>query len=103
MGDLSVDTAVQPLGDGRYRAKLSRDWEIWGPMGGYVAAIALRAAGAAASLARPARFFCHYLSVARFETIDIDVTSIRRGRSAETLRVSLSQGEKAVMEATVCV
>src|SRR4051812_35156453 len=101
MGDFGEQTAVESLGDGKYRGQLSRDWEIWGPMGGYVAAIALRAAGAAASLPRPASFFCHYLSVAKFETIDIDVTSIRRGRSAETLRVSLSQGEKAVMEATV--
>ena len=28
------------------RRRLSADWEIWGPMGGYVAACALRAAGA---------------------------------------------------------
>ena len=46
MGDLAADTAVEPLGDGRYRASVSRDWEIWGPMGGYIASIALRAAGA---------------------------------------------------------
>ena len=44
MGDLAVDRAVEPIGDGRYRAMVSQDWEIWGPMGGYVASIALRAA-----------------------------------------------------------
>ncbi len=42
MGDLARDTAVQG-GAGSYGAVLSRDWEIWGPMGGYVAAVALRA------------------------------------------------------------
>ena len=47
MGDLAADTAVTEVGEGRYTARLSRDWEIWGPMGGYVAATALRAAGAA--------------------------------------------------------
>ena len=36
------DTAVDGT-DGSYRAVLSKDWEIWGPMGGYVAAVALRA------------------------------------------------------------
>ena len=41
MGDLAIDTAVEGS-DGRYRARLSRDWEIWGPNGGYLAAIALR-------------------------------------------------------------
>ena len=46
MGDLGVDTAVEALGDGRYRAHVSRDWEIWGPEGGYIASLALRAAGA---------------------------------------------------------
>ena len=45
MGDLDRDTAV--VGDGgRYTATLSDDWEIWGPNGGYIAAILLRAAGA---------------------------------------------------------
>src|SRR4029077_20273976 len=53
MGDLAVDTAVEGH-DGRYTARLSRDWEIWGPNGGYVAALALRAAGAPSRLAAPA-------------------------------------------------
>ena len=34
MGDLATDTAVRALGDGVFEATLSRDWEIWGPMGG---------------------------------------------------------------------
>ena len=45
MGDLRTDTEVAPLGDDRYEATLSDEWEIWGPMGGYVAACALRAGG----------------------------------------------------------
>ena len=44
MGDFDIDTRVEGSG-GRYRANISREWEIWGPNGGYVAAIALRAAG----------------------------------------------------------
>jgi hypothetical protein len=58
VGDLAVDTAIEGSGR-RYRAQLSRDWEIWGPNGGYLAVIALRAAGAHTSLRRPATFSCH--------------------------------------------
>ena len=71
MGDIEEQTAVEPVGEGRYTADVHRDWEIWGPCGGYVAAIALRAAGAESPLARPASFFCHYLSVAAFEPVDL--------------------------------
>ena len=73
MGDLAVDTAVRARGEGRYEATLSADWEIWGPMGGYVAAVALRAAGASTPELRPAAFSCHYLGVAQFDTVDIKV------------------------------
>ncbi len=43
MGDFEIDTRVEGE-KGRYKATLSRAWELWGPSGGYVAAIALRAA-----------------------------------------------------------
>jgi len=46
MGDLAADTAVVARGDRSLRSDVERGLEIWGPMGGYVAACALRAAGA---------------------------------------------------------
>ena len=101
MGSLATDTAVDRIGDGRYTAELSADWEIWGPMGGYVAAVALRAAGAESSFARPAAFSCHYLGVAAFDTVDIAVTALRSGRQAASHRVSITQGDRAILEALV--
>lgn len=101
MGDLAVDTAVERVGEGRFRARLSRDWEIWGPMGGYVAAVALRAAGAESPFDRPASFFCQYLGVAAFDVVDVAVTTLRRARTAVAQRVEVSQGDKPVLEATV--
>ena len=80
MGNLAEQTAVESLGEGRYQATLSQDWEIWGPMGGYLAAHALRAVGAATPHAHPAAFSCHYLGVARFEPIDILVEPRKEGR-----------------------
>jgi acyl-CoA thioesterase-2 len=101
MGDLGEDTAVEALGDGRYRATLSADWEIWGPMGGYIAAFALRAAGAATEHPHPAAFSCHYLGVARFEPIDLTVSVRRQGRAASSHRVEISQEGRPILDAMV--
>ncbi|MFI5215624.1 MAG: acyl-CoA thioesterase [Candidatus Limnocylindria bacterium] len=100
MGDFSLDTRVEGEG-GRYRATLSEDWRIWGPNGGYVAAIALRAAGAEARIPRPVAFAAHFISIARFEPVEIEVTAVQRGRRSESLRVSMRQGDRAVLEAIV--
>ena len=101
MGDLAQQTEVTPVPaetddadaaeSRRFTAMVHDDWEIWGPEGGYVAAIALRAAGAASPFARPASFFCHYLSVADFAPVDLVVTPLRSGRTVHSQRVEMSQ------------
>ena len=101
MGDIERQTAVEPAGDGRFTAMVHADWEIWGPCGGYVAALALRAAGAASHLARPASFFCHYLSVASFAPVDLVVTPLRSGRTVLAQRVAVSQEGRPVLDAMV--
>ena len=101
MGDLAADTAVERVADGRYTAVVHGDWEIWGPCGGYVSAIALRAAGAESPFARPASFFCHYLSVASFAPVDLVVTPLRSGRTVLAQRVEMSQGGRPVLDAMV--
>jgi acyl-CoA thioesterase-2 len=100
MGDFEVDTRLEG-GGGRYRARLSPDWEIWGPNGGYVAAIALRAAGLESSIPRPVSFAGHFLSAARFDEVDVTVQPVRVGRRAESWRVSLAQGGRTFFEALV--
>jgi acyl-CoA thioesterase II len=98
MGDLGADTAIEGS-DGRYRARLSRDWEIWGPNGGYLAVIALRAAGAHTPLRRPATFSCHFLGVADFDVVDLGVRTIRASRRAASIAVSMTQAGKPIIEA----
>lgn len=100
MGDFARDTAVEGA-DGRYRASISEEWGIWGPCGGYVAAIAFRAGGAASRFARPVSFSCHYLGLARFEPVDLDVEVVRSGRTTESLRVTMTQDGRPIMEAMV--
>jgi acyl-CoA thioesterase-2 len=108
MGDLAQQTAVTPLdepsttpGPRRFRALVHDDWEIWGPEGGYVAAIALRAAGVASPFARPASFFCHYLSVAAFAPVDLVVTPLRSGRTVLSQQVEMTQEGRPILQAMV--
>ena len=100
MGDFAIDTAVTG-GDGRYQAVASDSWEIWGPQGGYLAAIAIRAAGAESAFPRPASFYCHFVRAAQFGSIDIAVEALRTAKRAQSLRVTLSQGGSPVLEAFV--
>ncbi len=100
MGDLGIDTAVTG-GDGRYERKLSDEWEIWGPNGGYVASVALRAAGAHSRFDRPASIVGHFLGVAAFDTVDISVETLRAAKRAESIRVSIRQGDQAIFEGLV--
>jgi acyl-CoA thioesterase len=103
MGDLAVDTDVVGR-DGSYRARLSPDWEIWGPCGGYIAAVLLRAAAAHSALPRPATLACHFLGVATFDDVTLDVVSLRSTSRTESVRVSMRQGERPIAEAIVwCV
>jgi acyl-CoA thioesterase-2 len=99
VGDLAIDTAVEQLDEGRFRANLSEDWRVWGPNGGYLAVIALRAAGAVSAQPRPASIAVHFLGVARFEPVDIDVTVLRATRRAQSLQVSMRQHGKPIVEA----
>jgi acyl-CoA thioesterase II len=100
MGDLARDTT--PTGsDGRYTIRISEDWRIWGPNGGYLAAIALRAAGLEAAIKRPASIACHFLGVARFEDADIEVRRVHSGRSSESLHVVMTQAAKPILQAIV--
>ena len=101
MPDLIADTRLGFDGAGRYAADLSPDWAVWGPNGGYVAALALRAALAESRFSRPASFHCHFLAVGEFAPVTLGVTSLGGGKRAESLRVDLRQGERLLLAATV--
>lgn len=104
MGDLAVDTAVEggsDDGSGEYRVRLSRDWEIWGPNGGYLAAIVLRATGAHSGLRRPASLAMHFLGAAAFDEVTLTVETLRRGKRSESVRLAMTQGDRRIAEALV--
>lgn len=102
VGDFAIDTAIEGAG-GHYRAILSPDWEVWGPMGGYRAAIALRAIGRASRLGRPASFVCQFLAPGRSQGVEITVTTLLAARRAELLRAVMTQGGSPLLDATAWV
>ena len=97
MGDFELDTRVEGSA-GKYKAHISQDWEIWGPNGGYVAAIALRAAGMEAEVKRPASFTCHFLSRAKFDNVDLEVDVVQRGRRSESIHVVMRQEGRPIVQ-----
>ena len=101
VGDIAVQTATERVGEGRHTADGARRLGDLGTVRGYVAAIALRAAGAESPLVRPASFFCHYLSVAAFAPVDLVVTPLRSGRTVLAQRVEMTQQGRPVLDAMV--
>ncbi len=99
---LNLDRATRVEGDdGRYVARLSKDWEIWGPNGGYLATFALRAAGEVAQIQRPASLYCHFLNSPTFDAVQLRVSVLKRGRRAESFSVEMTQGSKPILQALV--
>lgn len=102
MGDLTVDTTITG-GDGRYTAILSEDWNIWGPCGGYVAAVAMRAIGEHTEFRRPASFNCHFLGIGDFREVGITTRTLRKTKRAESVALTMTQDDKPVLEAVAWV
>jgi len=99
MGNFLADTALIG-GNGRYHVMISPDWQVWGPLGGYVAAIALRAIGLETPLRRPASISCQFLAMAAFEEAELEVTTLRRGKKSHALHVRISQKGNPILAAS---
>ena len=99
---IALDEATALEGsDGAYSIGLSEAWEIWGPSGGYLAALTLRAAGMHAGIPRPVSYYCHFISQPAFDRVELSVETIKAGRRSESLGVRMTQGGKEVMFALV--
>ncbi len=84
--------------DGRFRANLHEDWQIWFPNGGYMATVLLRAVGEASQFHRPVSHTCYFLSVPEIGPVDIQVTSVKKTRNAEALAFSMTQDNKPIIQ-----
>jgi acyl-CoA thioesterase len=93
------ETAVEPLGDNRFRATVDkRWWVVRGPHGGYLASIALRALKR--TLADPERhiraFTIHYFDAPHEGDMTIDTRVERSGRSISNVSARMTQDERPI-------
>ena len=99
---IELDSATRVTEEGgTFRIVLSDAWDIWGPNGGYLAAIALRAASMRAEIRRPASLYCHFLSSPKFDEVTLHVDVLKKGRRSESLSVQMRQNGKPVLQALV--
>ncbi len=99
---VALDAATElEGGDGAYSIELSEAWEIWGPSGGYLAALTLRAAGMRTGIPRPVSYYCHFISPPAFDRVELSVETIKAGRRSGSHAVRMTQGGREVMFALV--
>lgn len=106
MSKLEEDTQIclhpnQDAAAEQFTAILHPDWQVWYPHGGYMAAMLIRAAGFVSTFERPVSFGCHFLSVPEIGSVDIQVRRLRKTRFAESMGLTMTQGDKAIIEALI--
>lgn len=99
---LASDTALRETPEG-FQATLNPDWETFGPCGGYLAAIALRAVGQHTGRPRPVSISCAFLRRGAAGPADITVRTLAETRRASSVVVRVIQDARPLMEAFVWV
>lgn len=91
------DTAVHRDGE-HYRARIQPGWDIGGNAnGGYLMALGARAM-AAASRPHPVSVTAHFLSPGRVGDVRIETTTLKRGRTFDTVRATMHGPGKPLIE-----
>lgn len=96
------DTALEPLGAGRYAGRLDRAWWISaGPNGGYLAALLMRGLHHTVDDAErhPRSFTVHFLERPEEGAVEVVTELFRRGRSLTSAGARLVQGERTLARA----
>jgi acyl-CoA thioesterase len=88
------DTAVEPLGDRRFRGRIDPGWAVVddaAPNGGYVMALAARAMRAVAGSPDPVTLTAHFLAPPAPGEVEVEVEVVRSGRRHTTVMARLLQ------------
>ncbi len=91
MADLRSATTVERVGDGRFAATLDPNWEVWGPQGGYLASVGLRAAAAHMDRARPASLNVHFVGAGASGPVIVEVETNRATRVGTSVSIRIVQ------------
>lgn len=100
MGDLELDTRLREAG-GTYTAEVSPAWRLLAPSGGFVSALALRAAMSRSSFERPVSYLCQYLNATAEGPLELKVEISRQSRRLEAMSVDARQNGKTALVALV--
>jgi acyl-CoA thioesterase-2 len=92
---------VTRLSNGIYSAQLSPRWDVWGPNGGYLCALLLRAVGQQTNRALPVSFSGQYLRSPSYDEVIITVELIKQGKTVSAYSVNMEQDGKVMLNATV--
>ena len=93
------DTALDPLGDGHWRAHVPSSWFVGkGPNGGFLAALAARALGHAVDKP-PRSLTLHYLAPPAEGPIELRATVTREGRTTSFVQLAFEQDGRLVCSA----
>jgi len=101
MGDLKSDTELKKMGHNTYAAEISRAWEVWGPNGGYLSSLLLRAVGMHAQKEMPLSFAGHYLRVPAFGDATVEVARVKDGKNASAYQARLLQNGELQVHALI--
>lgn len=100
--DFDKATRVEPIGDGRYAARVHDGWDIGGNAnGGYLLALVAGAASKAAARALPVAISCHYLGPINDADVVINTQVVKSGKSFATVHVTMWAGERVIVTAIV--
>lgn len=87
-----ADTAVAPIGDGRWEATLHERWNVGAnPNGGYLLAVAVRAMCEAGGRPHPMSVTAHYLSPPAVGRVEVATEVAKAGRSFATVEAHVVQ------------
>lgn len=97
--EFDTDTALERVGDGRYRGAISERWSVFGgaPNGGYIVSLGLRALTEELDRPDPATVTTQFLAPCEVGPIDVEVEVLRPGGRLGTAVARLIQaGEERV-------
>lgn len=91
-------TDVDEVGEGRYLGAVHEGWDIAGRAnGGYLIAIAARAAGLACGLPDPVSVTAHFLSPVEAGPVSIDTEILKAGSRFTTVRATMSRDRRPLL------
>jgi acyl-CoA thioesterase len=101
VGDLAHDTSLRESPDGTLAGDLTPAWDGFGPNGGYLAAMSLRAAAPLAHVQAPRSVQCQFLRRPRHGVITFTPSVLAKSSRSDVIQVAATQDGAPVLATLV--